>query len=66
MEIKITIQASDKLEAYKAVNKLCFETTVTEVETTDEIWVFEKNEDVKYFLNKNYRDAETGERVILK
>lgn len=65
MQIKITIEADDKISAYKAVNRLALVSAIKEVETADEIWVFESNENVKYLFNKEYRDT-NGDKVIIK
>lgn len=65
MEIKITIECADQLDAYKAVTRLANTSTVKSVETDDETWVFEQPTDVKFLFRRNFQN-DKGERVIIQ
>lgn len=64
MEIKVTIQCDDSLDAYKVVSKIANTHVVKSVETDEETWVFDQPSDVKFLFRRNFQN-ESGERIVI-
>lgn len=64
--LTIIIEVDDKIEAYKAVAKLDHGGyKIIEISWDKEHWIFENSKNIKYFLNRQYINQETGEEIKL-